>query len=262
MQASQPPPSEHQSKMSHSASPPASSPSSHYTEPTTNYWQEFLPPTLPTHRSKQIPFQYGYPALLPDHHILMLPIRPLLSNPDHAVASLLVNQASMHVVKVLANLLAGHIRDFEPDVIIGLPTLGLTLAPLVAEKLEMGCIERYVPLGYSRKFWYDTDLSAEVSSITSPELGQKRVYLDPNQLPLVKGKKCVIIDDAVSSGTTLRATWDMLERIGCEVVGCGVVMKQGAKWEEKVGKERVERVKYVIESPLLEKVEGGWAFRS
>jgi adenine/guanine phosphoribosyltransferase-like PRPP-binding protein len=124
------------------------------------------------------------------------------------------------------------------------------------------CIERYVPLGYSRKFWYDEDLSAEVSSITSPELGQKRVYLDPNQLPLVKGKRCVIIDDAVSSGTTLRATWDMLERIGCEVVGCGVAMKQGSKWEEKVGMERVQRVKYVFESPLLEKVEGGWAFRS
>ncbi|PQE29485.1 hypothetical protein CJF32_00003249 [Rutstroemia sp. NJR-2017a WRK4] len=241
--------------MSHSASPP----SSHYTEPTTHYWQEILPPTLPTHRSKQPPFQYGYPALLPDQHILMLPIRPLLSNPDHAVASLLVNQASMRVVKVLANLLAARIRDFEGDVIIGLPTLGLTLAPLVAEKLEM---ERYVPLGYSRKFWYDEELSAEVSSITSPELGQKRVYLDPNQLPLVKGKRCVIIDDAVSSGTTLRATWDMLERIGCEVVGCGVAMKQGSKWEEKVGIERVERVKYVFESPLLEKVEGGWTFRS
>ena len=33
-------------------------------------------------------------------------------------------------------------------------------------------------LGYSRKFWYDEELSAPVSSITSP--GQvKRVYLDP-----------------------------------------------------------------------------------
>ncbi|KAM3065830.1 hypothetical protein ACMFMG_009945 [Clarireedia jacksonii] len=251
--------------MSHSASPPASSPSpslpadTHYTEATTNYWQEILSPTLPTHRSKQLPFQYGYPALLPNHRILMLPIRPLLSNPDHAVASLLVNQASLHVVKVLAGLLAERVKAFKPEVIIGLPTLGLTLAPLVADKL---CMERYVPLGYSRKFWYDDDLSAEVSSITSPELGQKRVYLDPNQLPLVKGKKCVIIDDAVSSGTTLRATWDMLERIGCEVVGCGVAMKQGAKWEEKVGRERVERVKFVLESPLLQKVEGGWGFRS
>jgi hypothetical protein len=121
--------------MSHSASSPASS---HYTEPTTNYWQEVLEPTLPTHRSKQPPFQYGYPAVLPDQHILMLPIRPLLSNPDHAVASLLVNQASMHVVKVLANLLADRIIAFKPDIVIGLPTLGLALAPLVAEKLGMG----------------------------------------------------------------------------------------------------------------------------
>lgn len=63
-------------------------------------------------------------------------------------------------------------------------------------------LERYVPLGYSRKFWYVEELSAEVSSITSPGLGLKRVYLDPHQLPLLKGKKIVIIDDAVSSGKT------------------------------------------------------------
>ena len=65
-----------------------------------------------------------------------------------------------------------------------------------------------------------------MSSITSPGLGMKKVYLDPYQLPLVKGKKVAIIDDVVSSGATLSATWDMLERIGCDIQVCGVVMKQ------------------------------------
>ncbi|TGO14869.1 hypothetical protein BTUL_0047g00310 [Botrytis tulipae] len=234
----------------------AISPITHFTEPTTTYWQTILPSN---HTPQTPPYRYGFPAKLPDSRFLVLPIRPLKDNPKHAVASLLVNQASMEVVDTLSDFLADLVRRFEPDVIIGLPTLGLSLAPLVARNLGL---KRYVPLGYSRKFWYDDALSASVSSITSPELGLKRVYLDPHQLPLLLGKRCVIIDDAVSSGATLKTTWDLLEKIGCDIVACGVVMKQGNKWEQKIGQERVDKLAYVLQSPLLEAVDEGWAFRS
>lgn len=121
--------------------------------------------------------------------------------------------------------------------------------------------DRYVPLGYSRKFWYDERLSVEVSSITSPGL-VKRVYLDPNQLPLLYGRRIVIIDDAVSSGNTLKAIWDLLERLGCDIRACGVVMKQGAKWMNVLGPERTSKLVYVLESPLLRAVQGGWDIRA
>lgn len=121
--------------------------------------------------------------------------------------------------------------------------------------------ERYVPLGYSRKFWYSDELSTSVSSITSPEVGVKRVYLDPNLVELVRGKRVVIVDDVVSSGTTLRAVWELLEMVGCDVRGCGVVMRQGDRWEGVLGEGRTERVVWVIESPLLRAVEGGWVER-
>jgi len=116
-------------------------------------------------------------------------------------------------------------------------------------------------MGYSRKFWYDEALSADVSSITSPTLGLKKVYLDPHQLPLVKGKRIVIIDDAVSSGSTLKATWDLLEKIGCDIAACGVVMKQGSKWEDVLGPKRVSKLVYVLESPLLQAINDGWDIR-
>jgi adenine/guanine phosphoribosyltransferase-like PRPP-binding protein len=86
-------------------------------------------------------------------------------------------------------------------------------------------LERYVPLGYSRQFWYADELSTEVSSITSPGLGLKKVYLDPHQLPLLQGKRIMIVDDAVSSGKTLQAIWNLLEKIGCDIRACGVVTK-------------------------------------
>ena len=107
--------------------------SSHFTEPTTNYWQEILP----SDRDFSKPWKYGVPARLPDSRIFMLPIRPLSSKTNEAVASLLVNQASIDVVAELGAFLADVVRPFYPDAIIGLPTLGLSLAPIVAQHLGL-----------------------------------------------------------------------------------------------------------------------------
>ena len=74
-------------------------PPNHFTEPTTSYWQHIVDAgAVPR---PDAPWQFGYPARLPDGRVLMLPIRPLANEPTHAVASLLLNQASLGVVEVL-----------------------------------------------------------------------------------------------------------------------------------------------------------------
>ncbi|KAF4630988.1 hypothetical protein G7Y89_g7144 [Cudoniella acicularis] len=235
-----------------------------FTEPTTHYWQNiFYGDDIDNSVVSDLPRKYSWPVVLPDNGVLLLPIRPLNTNPKEAVASLLINQASLNVADTLASFLSHLLHEFlgevKPDVIIGLPTLGLSVAVNVARGFGLS---RTVPLGYSRKFWYDEDLSTELSSITSP-LGQKRVYLDPNQLPLIKGKNVVIIDDAVSSGKTLKAIWDLLEseKIGCNIIACGVLMKQGSRWKDLVGERRTQKLIGVFDSPLLQAVEGGWDIR-
>ena len=122
-----------------------------FTEPTTNYWQEILPPE---HVSSP-PWKYGVPARLPDSRVLMLPIRPLNNDTNDAIASLLVNQAALDVVQELGAFLAHVVKPFEPEVIIGLPTLGLSLAPIVAQKIGLsGFIVK--PVG---KDWSRVDIS-------------------------------------------------------------------------------------------------------
>lgn len=107
----------------------------HYTEPTTDYWQRLLPAS--EIRQTTPPFQYSYPARLPNAQYLQLPIRPLptTEHPAHAVASLLVNAASLDVVDTLAALLAAELKRHAPDVVVGLPTLGHALCPGVARGL-------------------------------------------------------------------------------------------------------------------------------
>lgn len=117
-------------------------------------------------------------------------------------------------------------------------------------------------MGYSRKFWYNADLSAPVSSITSPELGQKRLWIDPHQIPLLLNKRVAIVDDAVSSGVTMLAAWQLLERLEVNVVACGVAMKQGDKWKHVLGEQRAGRLVGVFDSPLLEATLNGWTYRT
>lgn len=231
----------------------------HFTEPTTDYWQRFEDQaSFPEgQRPGDGPWRYGYPAHLPDGRALVLPIRQLAHDPSLAVASLIANQASLEVVDALGVMLARRLAPYAPEVIVGMPTLGLGFAPIVARELGL---ERLVPLGYSRKYWYDDALSASVRSITTPD-GEKRVYLDPNQLPLLQGRRVALVDDAVSSGATLDAPWRLIESLGAQVLACGVVMRQGERWVDTLGPDRAAKVVGVFDTPLLRAVPAGWVRR-
>ncbi|MCP1673563.1 adenine/guanine phosphoribosyltransferase-like PRPP-binding protein [Natronocella acetinitrilica] len=226
----------------------------HFTEPTTHYWQSIE--DAPGCQSEP-PWQYHYPARLPDGRVLRLPIRQLADTPEYAVASLICNQAAMSVVEELSGMLAERLAALRPDFLLGLPTLGLTVIPTVAGRLNH---TRFLPLGYSRKFWYDDSLSTSIRSITSPD-SDKRLYLDPNLLPLARGRKVALVDDTISSGHSMEQTWDFCEALGMQVIGCGVLMLQGKRWLHRLGEERSRRVCGVLESPLLQAVPDGWVER-
>ena len=134
------------------------------------FWQSLSPTSgIPA----EGPFSDYYPAPLDDEFELRLPIR-VLPDGEHALCSLIVNQASFAVVDTLASRLARQLAPFDPEVIVGLPTLGLTLADAVARRLGH---PRYIACGTSREFWYEDRLSVPVASVTTPD--EKRLYLDP-----------------------------------------------------------------------------------
>ncbi|RTL94794.1 phosphoribosyltransferase [Ancylobacter aquaticus] len=224
-----------------------------FTEPTLAYWQE-LADEPPARFSFTPPHRHGYPVRLADGRVLVLPLRRL---PDgvHAAASLIANQASHAVVSSLADAMAQEARALQADCVVGLPTLGLSFAALVAERLGQ---PRYVPLGYSKKFWYRDDLSEPVSSITSPEAG-KRLRLDPNLLPLVEGRRVLLVDDAISTGATARAAGRLLERAGASLAGMVVAMKQTNRWVAPMeGMLAPEQVRAAYGCPLFTLRADGW----
>lgn len=216
------------------------------------FWQDILEPgtceTTGTHSA-------FFPAELQDGRQIRLPIRPLADG-EYALASLIVNQASFEVVEALAADLAGKLRPFQPEVVVGLPTLGLTLASAVARHLGHS---RYVPLGTSRKFWYLDELSVPMSSITTRQ--EKRLYIDPRMLPLLENRRVALVDDVISSGTSIIAGLSLLSASEIEPVVVGAAMLQSDRWREKLaaaGPQWPERVRGVFATPVLRKTDGGW----
>ncbi|WP_315835961.1 phosphoribosyltransferase [Bradyrhizobium prioriisuperbiae] len=224
-----------------------------YTEPTTGYWQT-LTPQVPARFAAAPPYRFGYPVSLPCGRFLVLPLRRLPDG-NHAVASLIANQASHIVVAALVDHMATQARANDAEIIVGLPTLGLAFASLVAERLGQ---PRYVPLGYSRKFWYDDALSEPVTSITSPE-GGKQLRLDPNLLPLIEGRRVVLVDDAISTGATAVAAVRLLQKAGADITGMIVAMKQTNRWEAPVASLSAPlAVRAVYGCPLFLRSHAGW----
>jgi adenine/guanine phosphoribosyltransferase-like PRPP-binding protein len=241
--------------MSRVAGEPEQMADTFFVEPTTEYWQS-LTPEVPARFRTAPPFRYGYPVRLPCGRFLVLPLRRLPADGE-AVASLIVNQASHAAAAALAGHMAELARSLDAACIAGLPTLGLGLAATVAEHLGH---TRHVPLGYSRKLWYDEGLSEPVSSITSPGPG-KRLYLDPNVLSLLRGHRVVIVDDAISTGRTALAAWRLMRRLEIEVACIVVAMKQTNRWQAALADADPalpQRVRAVFGCPLFGWSEDGW----
>lgn len=222
-----------------------------------DFWQKIHAPAI-FERQPAEGHRGFYPAEFEDGRQLRLPIRELADG-EHALASLIINQASFQVEDALCTALAKKVRAFDPEVVVGLPTLGLTLASGTAKKLGLS---RYVPLGTSRKFWYRDELSVPMTSITSPEQ-VKRLYLDPRMLPLIENRRVLLVDDVISSGRSIAAALELLAACGIRPVAIGAAMLQTDAWREKlaaIAPEWPDRVVGVLKTPRLRRMSaGGWA---
>ena len=177
-----------------------------------------------------------------------------------AVASLITNQASFRVLDAIADVLTAQVAQVGAQVVIGVPTLGLPLAEGVARQLGH---PRMVALSTSRKFWYETSLSEPLSSITSPQQSKRVASLDPRSLTLLADdRRILLVDDVLSTGTSLSAVLRLLVKAGQPQAAIGVAMTQTQAWRAALG--RIDSrwptvVRSAMSTPLLVPHEdGGW----
>jgi adenine/guanine phosphoribosyltransferase-like PRPP-binding protein len=203
------------------------------------------------------PYQDSCPVRMPDGDYLDLPFLALPPEFNTAIAFLCSNQTSFEVCDRLSREMAELAKEFEPEVVIGMPTLGMVYGSRVAQLLGH---ERYVPLGFSRKFWYEEELAIPVRSITSPNK-PKTVYIDPRLLERLDGKRVILVEDVVSSGGTLFAEVQLCEKLGINLVGIVVANKETNDWVAKLDEidpKYSAMVRAPISYPLFRKTPEGW----
>jgi adenine/guanine phosphoribosyltransferase-like PRPP-binding protein len=202
------------------------------------------------------PYRDYYPVTLCNGAQLNLPLQPLPGG-QQAIALLMSNQTPFAVEQELGAMMSKIAAEFACEVIVGIPTLGLDYARIVARDLGFA---DYVALGNSRKFWYSDALSVPVHSATSPG-ANKRLYLDPMLVERIAGKRTLIVDDVINTGGSAAAAIELLQSAGAHVMGLCVVLIEGGAWRNtllRFGPDWPARVRGLGQIPLFRRAPDGW----
>ncbi len=90
----------------------------------------------------------------------------------------------------------------------------------------------YVVLRKTYKPYMGAAIEAETLSITTGK--PQTLYLDEKDRELVKGQKVVLVDDVISTGSTLQAMRLVLGKAGADVVAESAILTEGerSQWEK------------------------------
>lgn len=126
-----------------------------------------------------------------------------------------------YVAKAAAAALAEQLRGVEADVLL---TAEAKSMPLVYEMSALMGLP-YVVLRKSYKSYMGDALSAETVSITT---GRKQtLYLDEKDFPRLQGKRAIVIDDVISTGSTLEGMREIVRKAQGTVAQVAAVFTEG-----------------------------------
>jgi adenine phosphoribosyltransferase len=130
------------------------------------------------------------------------------------------------LVTACARALAEKLNAVDYDVLVTAEAKSIPLAHALS--VETG--KPYVILRKSYKPYMGDALRAETLSITTGQ--PQTLYLDEKDREMMKGKKVIIVDDVISTGSTLQGMRMLLQKAGAEVVAEAAILTEGerAKW--------------------------------
>ena len=104
----------------------------------------------------------------------------------------------------------------------------------LAHALSVETGKPYVVLRKDYKIYMGDAIQAETLSITTGK--PQTLILDEKDIPLLKGKKAAIVDDVISTGSTLEGMRNILKKAGAEVTLEAAIFTEGdpEQWEDIV----------------------------
>lgn len=130
------------------------------------------------------------------------------------------------LVAACARGLAEKVKDVDFDIIMTAEAKSIPIAHMLAVETK----KPYLVLRKLYKPYMGDAVQAETLSITT---GQPQVLiLDEKDRGLIQGKKVLVVDDVISTGSTLQGMRMILDKAGATVAGEAAILTEGdrAQW--------------------------------
>lgn len=134
----------------------------------------------------------------------------------------------VELTQAAARGLAEKLESVEAEVLVTAEAKSIPLAHALAAETDLP----YVVLRKAYKPYMGEALMAETLSITTGQT--QTLYLDEKDCDLVNNARVVLVDDVISTGSTLQAMCIIMEKANADVVAQSAIFTEGdrAQWSE------------------------------
>ncbi len=147
--------------------------------------------------------------------------------------------------------LADRLAPAAPEVVVSVATMGIPLAVEVSRALHL---DDYVILHKTPKIHLGDEYAEPVRSITTDS--PQTLRLDPRRVAAVRGRRVAVVDDVVSTGSSLHAALRLLRRVEADPVVVGAFLTEGSEWRKTLGPD-ARRVAALGAVPLFRRQPDG-----
>ncbi len=132
------------------------------------------------------------------------------------------------LVQVSAEQLARLLSGRTPEVIFAPEAKAIPLAHMLSVIMKLP----YVILRKTHKPYMGKSIEAKTLSITTGT--PQKLFLDEKDVKLLTGQRIALVDDVISTGSTLQAMRLIAEKAGANVVALAAIVTEGdrARWSD------------------------------
>ena len=131
-------------------------------------------------------------------------------------------------VNAASKELATQLTERNPDVLVTAEAKSIPLAHALSTEMHIP----YIVLRKTHKPYMGDSLRSETLSITTGK--PQTLFLDEKDRKLVKNKRVIILDDVISTGSTLQGMRLIMDKAGANIVGEAAILTEGdrAQWHD------------------------------